>query len=359
MDEARAVPASWSNAESFYTVLGLSESASQDDIVKAYRRLARATHPDIQAGRENQFKSVQEAYDVLSRTQPRSRYNEHRQLMVEADHVRRTREAAAANAAARAAGEEQLRRAKAERDANDAAQWLSEAERRRLYEQEQLRRRFAVDDATRQADPNSFTSQFTFTFNYGDLLHIDEIRGQNVVVEVVGRSGFEHGGFSFSSPSDGDRIFVEAGLRPGRYMFELRGGFAPFGGRRGDLILIYSWPDPIGGADIRLPLSRKGRDRWRETSCRSPMSGATLSVPAGAGAHTLRYLGEGAPGEFGGPSGDLLIDIVFQGRPRGRLMHNFARAMSALGSFITGLLAVAGIALAVLLLLGLWAKWKG
>src|SRR5258706_11528603 len=63
----------------YYEVLGLSKSASKDEIKKAYRKLAKAYHPDRnkEANAEAKFKEVQEAYDILSDEQKRSAYDQY------------------------------------------------------------------------------------------------------------------------------------------------------------------------------------------------------------------------------------------------------------------------------------------
>ena len=60
-----------------YEVLGVARDASTDDIKKAYRRLARELHPDVNSGADaaERFKLVTHAYDVLSNTEERSKYD--------------------------------------------------------------------------------------------------------------------------------------------------------------------------------------------------------------------------------------------------------------------------------------------
>lgn len=61
----------------YYEVLGISKSASKDEIKKSYRNLAKQFHPDRnkEAGAEDKFKEVQEAYDVLSDQSKREAYD--------------------------------------------------------------------------------------------------------------------------------------------------------------------------------------------------------------------------------------------------------------------------------------------
>ena len=60
----------------YYEVLGISKSASADEIKKAYRKAAVQHHPDKEGGDETKFKEISEAYEVLKDSQKRQRYDQ-------------------------------------------------------------------------------------------------------------------------------------------------------------------------------------------------------------------------------------------------------------------------------------------
>lgn len=62
----------------YYAILGVDKKASEDELKKAYRKLARKYHPDVskEKNAEEQFKNLQEAYEVLKDPQKRAAYNE-------------------------------------------------------------------------------------------------------------------------------------------------------------------------------------------------------------------------------------------------------------------------------------------
>ena len=63
----------------YYATLGVPKGSSQDEIRKAFRRLARQHHPDVAKDKKNaesKFKDINEAYEVLGDAEKRKRYDE-------------------------------------------------------------------------------------------------------------------------------------------------------------------------------------------------------------------------------------------------------------------------------------------
>lgn len=71
-------------SKDYYDILGVSKGASDDEIKKAYRKLAHQYHPDKSGGDEAKFKEVNEAYQVLSDKEKRSQYDQYGQTFEQA-----------------------------------------------------------------------------------------------------------------------------------------------------------------------------------------------------------------------------------------------------------------------------------
>lgn len=63
-------------SKDYYEILGVAKTATQDEIKKAYRKLAHQHHPDKANGNEKKFKEINEAYQTLSDPQKRSQFDQ-------------------------------------------------------------------------------------------------------------------------------------------------------------------------------------------------------------------------------------------------------------------------------------------
>lgn len=82
MSATDGMRADWATKD-FYAELGVKKDATADEIKKAYRKLARANHPDSHPGdtaKHDKFKTVAEAYDVVGDPEKRKKYDEMRSL---------------------------------------------------------------------------------------------------------------------------------------------------------------------------------------------------------------------------------------------------------------------------------------
>ncbi|WP_434035789.1 DnaJ C-terminal domain-containing protein [Formosa sp. 4Alg 33] len=84
----------------YYKILGIDKNATQADIKKAYRKLARKYHPDLNPNdkeAEKQFKNINEANEVLSNTENRKKYDAHGEDWKHADDIERAQKAQYSN----------------------------------------------------------------------------------------------------------------------------------------------------------------------------------------------------------------------------------------------------------------------
>jgi DnaJ-class molecular chaperone len=81
-------------ARDYYAILGVNRSASEKEVRSAYRKLARKLHPDVNPGdkaSETRFKEVNQAYEVLSDSEKRKKYDLYGENWEHADEIERAR----------------------------------------------------------------------------------------------------------------------------------------------------------------------------------------------------------------------------------------------------------------------------
>lgn len=79
----------------YYSILGLDKKASPDDIKKAYRKLARKYHPDLNPDNKDahhKFQQINEANEVLSDPEKRKKYDEYGENWKHADEFEKARQ---------------------------------------------------------------------------------------------------------------------------------------------------------------------------------------------------------------------------------------------------------------------------
>ena len=78
----------------YYKVLGVAKNATEKEIKKAYRKLARKYHPDVNPGdktAEKKFKEINEAYEVLGTPENRKKYDKYGKDWKHADEIEEAR----------------------------------------------------------------------------------------------------------------------------------------------------------------------------------------------------------------------------------------------------------------------------
>jgi curved DNA-binding protein len=293
-------------ARDFYESLGVSRSADQSEIQRAYRRLARQLHPDVNKdpSAEEKFKDLSEAYDVLSDPEQRKRYDafgeDFRRVPPDVDPAtwRQARTYAGAGAGAGAGGP-------------------------------------AGGGFGGQSGP----SGVRFTSDFGDDVDLEDLLGgmfggrgrgragwgpiQGADQETEIRIGVEeafngtHRTLTISGP-DGPRtidVDIPAGVVEGqRIRVAGQGGQGTGGASPGDLYLgIRIQPHPryrVSGRDLHvdLPLAPWEAALGAEVKVDTPGGPATVKVPAGTSSgRRLRLKGRGLPNRRGTP-GDLYAE---------------------------------------------------
>jgi curved DNA-binding protein len=288
-------------ARDFYEVLGLSRDADQSEIQRAYRKLARTLHPDVNKDprAEERFKELPEAYDVLSDPDQRKRYDafgeDFRRVGadVDPDAYRRSRAYAGAGAGGgRPSG------------------WGGGGPAGGF------RYSGSGDDVDLEDLLGGiFGGRGRGRGGWGPVSGSDHETEVEVTVEEA-YNGTQRT-LSISSP-DGSRttdVKIPAGVVDGqRIRLRGKGGQGSGGGEAGDLYLIVRIaPHPryrLEGRDLHmlLPLAPWEAALGSSVDIDTPGGPATVHVPAGTSSHRrLRLKGRGLPNKRGKP-GDLYAE---------------------------------------------------
>ncbi|HLK12211.1 MAG TPA: DnaJ C-terminal domain-containing protein [Candidatus Binatia bacterium] len=314
-----------------YAVLGVARTATADDIRKAYRKLARQYHPDVNPGNrqaEERFKEVSFAYDVLSDAEKRRLYDEfgHEGLQAGFDPVR----------------------------AREYRRW-SESGRGFSFRPEEGGFGFEMPRGRRRASERGFADILSEMFGGAaeapaaggqDVEHplevefLDALRGTQTAVTIrrpapcatcggSGRHGRRActtcGGTGTVEQRERLTVKIPPGVGDGaRVRVAGKGGVPAGGGPPGDLYFVIKVrPHP--------QLRREGRDLTVEVpiTIGEAMLGASITVPTPTGrvqlkvpkgsqsGQRLRLRGRGVPDPKGGAAGDLYVRLMVQVPPNG------------------------------------------
>lgn len=280
-------------AQDYYQLLGVSRTADAKEIQRAYRKLARKYHPDVnkESGAEDRFKQISEAYHVLSDPESRAQYDRfgpdfRRYAGAEQEYAAQGAGAAGGGARARA------------RPGASGFSWSS---------------------ARAGAGPGSASVNWDDLFGdvFGSSRGMDSEAELELTVEEAFRGGprtvvlagpdGERQTFDLRIPPgalDGQRIRVSGGGGPGRQ-----------DGGAGDLVITLKVrPDRrlrLDGKNIEMDLlvSPWEAALGASVSTRAPGGPLTVRVPPGSSSgRRLRLKGQGMP-QPGGKPGDLFAKV--------------------------------------------------
>ena len=281
----------------YFKVLGVDRSADADTVKRAFRKLARQYHPDVNPGdksAEAKFKEISEAYEVLSDPDKRRRYEQFGQYW---------NQAGGGGAGAPGFDVDFGRYGNFDDFIND------------------LLGRFGGPAGGSPGGFGGFGSGFPGGFGGGGGFPggAGRAAAPNLDAEASITLSFSEAfrGCERTLAVNDERVQVRipAGVKPGsRLRLKGKGNLQPGTGRRGDLYLNLQLQDhPVWNLDgdqlkAELPLSLDELALGGEVRVATPDGEATVTVPAGmAVGRSLRLKGKGWPGKSG--RGDLLLSL--------------------------------------------------
>ncbi len=270
-------------SQDYYKILGVNKNATDEELKKAYRKLAMKYHPDHTKGdkaAEDKFKSVNEAYAVLSDKEKRKQYD--------------------------------------------------------TYGSEDFHQRFSQEDIFRNFDFGEIFKEFGFgggrgggvRFTFGGQAgqhRAQPVKGSDLVYELpltlqeVYSGASKSVAFDRSGRSERMSVKIPKGMTDGKKLrIAGKGDPSPFGGPAGDLLIqARILPDPVfraEGRDIHLDREIRLTEAILGTRLSIPtLDGKELSlkIPAGTRHGTkMRLAGHGLPAMKGDARGDLYVTVL-------------------------------------------------
>jgi len=298
----------------FYQILGVPRDASQQDIQRSYRRLAREYHPDVNSdpAAEERFKDVSEAYDVLSDPETRRRYDafgaDFRQVPEDVDPQAWRRAQAGAGRSRAGAGAGAGRAGAGRARGGPASSAFGYAADGDIDIDDLLGGLFGGGRAGRGWGPVPGADQTTEV----PLTVEEAYHGTRRSIALTGADG--------AKTMD---VTIPAGVTDGqRIRLSGQGGRGSDGARSGDLYLVVRIaPHPVyrlDGRDLHVELRLAPWEAALGTSVavETPGGDAKVKVPAGTSSgRQLRLRGRGLPNPKGTP-GDLFAEARIMVPPR-------------------------------------------
>jgi len=277
-------------ARDYYEILGAKRNASQPEIKKIYRRLARKYHPDVNPGNpsaEERFKQIQEAYKVLSDPERRKSYDR-------PDYYRGGAQAAAGGGFH-----------------GFGFSGFTDGNFSGGSRQGTVRDIFSDIFGRGNARAGSVHPTRGQDLEYGvEIPFLDAIRGTQTRIRASRRDGLTQKVESF-------RVKIPAGVKTGtRIRVPGKGDAAEFGGPPGDLFLVVRvQPHPFfsrrrNNVLCKVPITIEEAVLGAEIEVPTVEGKARLKIPSGTqNGQKFRLRGRGAPSARGGGRGDQLVEV--------------------------------------------------